>query len=333
MTGEQGVGELELGVEIPGTDPRVAAAPAARWLRWGAAGLYSLVFVQQVATTGIPFDNWRLLAWLLGAMAIACIGRPWTDAVRLLRDWLPFALLLAVYGYSRGFADAVGFPVQVASIANVEKALFLGAEPSVWLQRQLLPQGDRTPVGLWEVGVTVVYTSHFVAPYVLAAYLWVRDRPAWLTYVTRFGILCALAVVTFIVLPAAPPWMAADQGYFGEVIRPVGRGWQRLSFHAADTWISAGRAWANPVAALPSLHTAFAALVALTLFARASSPVVRALVVAYPVAMGLVLVYGAEHYVVDVLAGVAYLGLAVVLQRRLATWWSRRAPAARHVSR
>jgi len=327
MTSEQGVGELELGADVPIAAARPAEASWARPLRWVLAAVYATVFVQQAVTTGIPFDNWRLLAWLVGALAISCIGRPRKEALHLVRDWAPFALLLAVYGYSRGVADALGFPVQVGSIVTVEKALFFGTEPTVWLQRHLLPDGASTPVGLWEVGVTLVYISHFVAPYVLAAWLWARDRRAWLTYVTRFAILCGLAVVTFCVFPAAPPWMAAEQGYLDPVERPVGRGWQRISFHAADTWISSGRAWANPVAALPSLHTAFAALVALTIFTRVRSRVLRVLVVLYPVSMGFVLVYGAEHYVVDVLAGLLYLAAAVWLEGRLSRWWrTRRQP-------
>jgi hypothetical protein len=199
--------------------------------------------------------------------------------------------------------------------------------PNVWLQRRLLPAGAATPVGLWEVAVVAVYVSHFVAPYLLAAYLWVRDRPAWTTYVTRFAILCVLAVLTFAVLPVAPPWMAAEQGLIGEVIRPVGRGWSRISLHGAGVWLDAGRAWANPVAALPSLHTAFAALVALTLWERVRSRAVRVLVALYPLSMGLVLVYGAEHYVVDVLAGLGYLAAAVVLQRRLARRWATLPPS------
>lgn len=328
MSSEQAVGTID-------RPELVRGASDALWgprVRLVLAAAYAAVFVQQAVTVGIPFDNRRLLAWIAGALAISCVGRPLRAALLLVRDWVPFALLLLVYAYSRGAADRLGSPVQVGSVVAVEKALFLGEVPSVWLQRRLLPDGARTPVGLWEVAVLVVYVSHFVAPYVLAAYLWVRDRPAWAVYVQRFAILCVLAVVTFALLPAAPPWMAADQGLMGEVVRPVGRGWQRLSLHSAGSWLDAGRAWANPVAAIPSLHTAFAALVAVTLYARSRSRPLRALVVAYPVAMAFVLVYGAEHYVVDVVAGVAYLGLAVLLQRRLSTWWQRRRPTELHPS-
>jgi len=148
-------------------------------------------------------------------------------------------------------------------------------------------------------------------------------------YVTRFTILCAAAVICFAVFPTAPPWMASDNGHLGEVIRPVGRGWARISFPVAGTWLDEGRAAANPVAAVPSLHTAFASLVALTLWSRTRSRVLRGLLVAYPVAMAFVLVYGAEHYVVDCLAGVAFLGLAVALQQRLMARRQARATEAR----
>ena len=61
----------------------------------------------------------------------------------------------------------------------------------------------------------------------------------------------------------------------------------------------------NPVAAMPSLHTAFATIIALFAIRRLHGRL-RWIVLIYPVLMGLSLVYMAEHYVVDLLAGVVY---------------------------
>jgi membrane-associated phospholipid phosphatase len=74
----------------------------------------------------------------------------------------------------------------------------------------------------------------------------------------------------------------------------------------------------NPVAAMPSLHAAGAALLLFFCWRRAPWWA-RCLLVLYPLAMGLTLVYTGEHYVVDVVAGWLAAGLAVggwrVLQR------------------
>ena len=56
---------------------------------------------------------------------------------------------------------------------------------------------------------------------------------------------------------------------------------------------------------MPSLHVAFAALVALFIASRLHSRW-RWLLALYPVAMGATLVYTGEHYVLDLLAGIAY---------------------------
>jgi hypothetical protein len=71
------------------------------------------------------------------------------------------------------------------------------------------------------------------------------------------------------------------------------------------------------VAAVPSLHTAFAVLVCLLLYPAAGRTWMRVALVAYAVLMPLVLVWAGEHYVVDTLLGAAYAGAVVVLASRL----------------
>jgi len=70
------------------------------------------------------------------------------------------------------------------------------------------------------------------------------------------------------------------------------------------------------VAAVPSLHTAFAVLTCLVLFPVARRAWQRAALVSYGLLMPLVLVWAGEHYVVDTLLGAAY-AVAVVLVLRL----------------
>jgi membrane-associated phospholipid phosphatase len=58
---------------------------------------------------------------------------------------------------------------------------------------------------------------------------------------------------------------------------------------------------------MPSLHTAFATIIALFVAGRIHSRW-RWLCALYPLAMGCALVYLGEHYVVDLLAGAALTG-------------------------
>jgi membrane-associated phospholipid phosphatase len=72
---------------------------------------------------------------------------------------------------------------------------------------------------------------------------------------------------------------------------------------------------------MPSLHTAFATLVAIFIAARLRSKW-RYLLVLYPIAMGFTLVYCGEHYVLDLVAGVVY---ALATHLALNAWEARRA--------
>ena len=70
---------------------------------------------------------------------------------------------------------------------------------------------------------------------------------------------------------------------------------------------------------MPSLHAGLSILVATYLITRLRSPW-RWLMVLYPVAMSFMLVYYAEHYVIDIIAG----GVCVVVVMAGWTTWERR---------
>ena len=74
----------------------------------------------------------------------------------------------------------------------------------------------------------------------------------------------------------------------------------------AGALLHAGQGSVNPVAAVPSLHTAFAVLVCLFAWRLVRHRWQRVLLVGYAVAMPVVLVWSGEHYVVDTLLGAGY---------------------------
>lgn len=61
----------------------------------------------------------------------------------------------------------------------------------------------------------------------------------------------------------------------------------------------------NPVAAMPSLHLAFAVVTAGAMAERASSPVAKAAAYAYPPLVAVVVAGTGNHYVLDAVAGAA----------------------------
>lgn len=307
---------------IDGVPSVHAAGPRSRvgeWVTPGRIGIgvYLVVLLAYCVTEGIPMDRIGQTGWILIGIVAAKIGQPWRAHVRTFLDWLPLLAALVLYDHTRGIADTLGMPVRVGAIVDVEQGMFGGTIPTVWLQTQLLEESVRW----WDVGIAIVYFTHFVVPWLVAAVFYLYSRPRWVSYIRRVLLLSYAGLVTYVLLPAAPPWYAAVEGDIAEpVYRLVGRGWAELGLRSADQWLSAAQAEVNMVAAVPSLHAAFALLVTVTLWPLTTNVVLRACVVMLPLAMAFTLVYGGEHYVIDVLLGWVYV--AVVLW--VARWWERR---------
>ena len=292
-----------------------------RWRRIRRAAYvgYFAVLVVIVIETGVPTSRPALAAIVISGLLLTSIGHSWRKSAQVVLDWLPFTGVLLLYDRTRGVADALGVPLHEKDVLDAEKWLFGGTEPTVWLQQHLY----HAPHVYWyDALATLVYTTHFLATPVLAAILWLRDRSQWLRYISRVVVLAVTGLITYCLFPEAPPWMAAQHGLSPSVGRLSARGW--IWLHAGnvnETLANAQKEGANPVAAMPSLHTAFAVLVAIAIGWRFRSRW-RWLLALYPTAMGLTLVYCGEHYVLDVLAGVLY---AVAVHLGLNAWEQRRA--------
>src|SRR6202042_1395426 len=107
----------------------------------------------------------------------------------------------------------------------------------------------------------------FIVPFVVAGFLWARDRLEFLRFYRRIVTLSAAGVLTYIAFPAAPPWMAADMGLLHGVARTTSDGWQVIGGRTVELF-NEGQASVNQVASVPSLHAALTMLVALFLWPR-----------------------------------------------------------------
>jgi len=301
-----------------------AGAPAKRrvnpWVvvRWTALAVYVCVFVWFMGRTGIPFDRERLLLWIVGGLLVVSIGRPWRTIPRMLLDWSVFIIGVTLYDFARGAARFVGAPIQVTPQADIDKIFGLGHVPTVWLQAHFLHEPPRW----WDAAASIIYATHFILPFVTAGILWATNRKEWRWFAARFLVLCFVGCVAYALVPTAPPWYASQVGEIGHVVRSTGRGWEVVHVHAAATLIHKGQLVGNAYAAIPSLHAAWAALVATALWRRLRGPV-RWLVYVYPAAMALTLVYTGEHYFIDAVAGWVCLALICVALPRIEDAWRR----------
>ncbi len=297
-----------------------AQAPELRFAHWtavrrAALGLYFVCLGAWSAHYGIPVQRELVVAWTCGALACASLGRHPRQILQLLFDWLPILLVLSAYDFTRGAADSLGIGVHAQTMIDFDRALFFGETPTEWLQAHL---NDPGVINAWDVAFTLVYTSYFIVPFALAGVLWIRDRLAFLRFTKRLVSLALAGLATYILFPAVPPWMASDMGLLGEVHRTTAEGWEVLGGGTAGLF-SKGQASVNLVAAVPSLHAAITALVAIFLWSRVR-PSLRPLLALYPLAMGLTLIATGEHYFFDILLGWLYAGAVMAAWG----WWERR---------
>jgi membrane-associated phospholipid phosphatase len=248
--------------------------------------------------------EWTLLALLVVAIAL---GRGRT----FIEDWAPFLLLFFAYEAMRGFAAKTGFAPH--DLSGLERALFGGAIPTLVLQHAFYHSGV---VGIQDVVAMIFYFMHFVLPIVVGFIFWLNSREHYRRYIAALLMMSFLAFVTYLFWPSAPPWYQLhdvvkinDQtvhslwGY--TLVSPI--------YHSFNP---------NPFAAFPSLHAAYPALATVYAWSRYRALGIGLLLWTAGVLVSIV--YLGEHYVVDALAGFAYVAVAVFIVESFTRWRRRR---------
>ncbi len=285
--------------------------------------LYAVGYVSWIVVNGIIVDRISVLVSFAIFLAVASVGIPWQDWIHTARDlWLFVAMWLA-YDESRGLADGLGMPIQVESVRDIDRFVFFGHDGVVAFQRRFL--GPPGTVHWYDVVGSCVYFSHFVVPPVVIGVLWWRRREEWVRYMRRLATVIFIACTMFVLLPTAPPWMAAGgsnaAGHRFDALAPLRRTTAEGSRHIGlDAFVKAwdtGRDWTNEVAAMPSLHAAFALFVVVFFWPMIRRRWLRYTLLAYPAAMAVALMYFGEHYFVDAVAGWAIVGVSFLIWNRI----------------
>jgi membrane-associated phospholipid phosphatase len=119
-----------------------------------------------------------------------------------------------------------------------------------------------------------------------------------------------MGLATYAAFPAMPPWLASKDHVIPRTTRLMDPIAAHIPLVDLRPLFEAGERYANEVAAIPSLHAAYALLAALFLASCTRRRWVRVLLMLYPLAMAFALVYGAEHYTLDILLGWLYAAAA-----------------------
>jgi membrane-associated phospholipid phosphatase len=276
--------------------------PALRVLRWAVPAAYCLALAVFLWRDGIWFARDRLLMWIvLGLLAFSVTDlRRWARGV--LVEWLPFALVLWAYDLLRGMADDLWFSTYYLPQLRVDEWLWGGIAPTVWFQELLWH--DPSHLQWYDYASWLVYVSYFLSTYILAGALWFFAPARFRRYVATVALLAMMGFLTYALFPAAPPWMASQAGHLEPTTRITGYVWSEIPIAHFNSLFERGSQYANPVAAVPSLHAAYSLLIVMFLWRYAGR--FAPLLALYPLAMAFALVYFAEHYLSDILLGWIY---------------------------
>ncbi|HYM44687.1 MAG TPA: phosphatase PAP2 family protein [Solirubrobacteraceae bacterium] len=226
------------------------------------------------------------------AKARAARARWWVEA--LVIAWLCF-----VY-------DAITnlVPLRLhAALSNGEGVLglerSLGIDPELNLDRWLASHHT-----LALVASDYYDNAHFVVTLGLLGWLWWRRADIYRPLRNTLVAVNVIAFAVFWLYPVAPPRMLNRDG-FSDIV---------ASTHAFGGWHTGALASAaNQLAAMPSLHMAWAAWCALALWRLSTRAWVRGPALLYPCMTALAVLATGNHYLLDVLAGLVTLGAAMLV--------------------
>lgn len=234
-----------------------------------------------------------------------------------LFDFSAPAIFLLGYQYAKGLAPVVSHTVHIYPMISVDEKVF-GILPTLTLQSLFFGKGE---THFYDYLATFLYLAYFIIPFAFAIYLWFKNKKAFYPYVYGMLLLSYLGFITYVVFPAMPPWLASEHGYIPHVNRILDITLSHLpsgiKINMLDQYFGV-----NLVAAVPSLHAADPTLMCLFLFYEVKK-IFRPLLILYPIAVGVAVVYLGEHYVFDVTLGVVYAFgsfLIVCNWRQIVSW-------------
>lgn len=268
-----------------------------------------LMLTAVIATKVWQDDVW--IGWVMVA-ATVLVWLPELRRARARRWWFAYVAGIFVYTLLRSYAGKTFIPIQTGYVISFDRDLFRGTLPVIWLQTRLFSPSHISPVDMFAVGV---HWSFFIAPHACAIAIFLWRRELFPRYVALVVGTMYVGLVFFFLVPTTPPWLASQANDL------PGQAFRIMDFVGGQVNMSTYRefyaslAEPNSVAAMPSIH--MAVTFAMYLWARDHYPKVARLLLVYSLVMGFALVYLAEHYLLDLAAGVVVALLCHYASRRL----------------
>jgi hypothetical protein len=204
--------------------------------------------------------------------------------------------LYYLYRITRALAqgrEAIAF-ANADAVINAERTLGLYWEP--WLQARFSSIEPLMQTMIW-----FYREAHLPMMLLCLAWVYMRRRDVWPRFRNWFLSLNLIGLIFYALMPTAPPRMLPWSGVVD----------MAYLYRDDVAFATAPSVFANPYAAMPSLHFGYALLVALCVYALARPLWLRRAAFAYPALAFLAIVVTGNHFILDAIGG----GIAV-----LAAW-------------
>ena len=233
---------------------------------------------------------------LILAMLMVCLL---ALALRPGRSWFPLIMVTLSYEALAGPVDSIADTNKIVSLFDFDKTIW-GFNLTGWVQSSLFsPPLTYATVFLYEMLIPLVVATSVI--------VWRSRNREFGKYVTAMLLTSYAAMVTFLLVPTAPPWF---DGVAKNLIQATG-------INQAPTFLGPLASFLEPdkFAAFPSLHAAYTVICAYFLM-----KVDRRLGAVGMVIMGgtfFSTIYLGQHYLIDLIAGSAYAAVPCILSQRL----------------
>jgi membrane-associated phospholipid phosphatase len=215
------------------------------------------------------------------------------------RQWLLFAGAYYVYRIVRGLVD--GHPniayQHARDIVQLERSLHSFIEVDV--QRWAVDNSLFIHVANW-----MYVNSHFLVTTTFLIWLYVARNHAYYFVRNMFMIAMVFALIGYVAFPAAPPRFLPEWGFQDTV----------ADFFGNAAAQSASVLY-NPYAAVPSMHVAFALMIAVPAIQLVRHRALKIAWAFYPLLVTFVVISTGNHFWIDAALGALVAAVSALLAR------------------
>jgi membrane-associated phospholipid phosphatase len=260
-----------------------------------------LIYVTVVAVAYLRFGTLPQVSFGVAAVLVLPFIGLATRSKEFMRNSALIVAVLLTYESLQGVTGTLVHSGSVVSLASADQAL-VGSNFAANVQTAFASSAT-TFVS------TVFYGLHAFLIVIALVLFWFKDETVYRGYTYSLVLTSYLALLTFVVLPTAPPWLTGT----AQNLLKIGDRMFPIAFQEVQAVLLSGES--DVVAAFPSLHAAYATLFAIFMFKLGRKYGLMSL----PIAGGVYfsIIYLGQHFLVDLLGGIAYAGISVYAVERV----------------